>query len=291
MKRFIFVFTSLLLAASPSMAGQQVGSVVALRGSVTIERPGARLDAKLKSGVELQDTVQTALISRAKLLFIDDSVLTLGDNSRMSIKEFIHSSSDRGKSIFNLLDGKMRAVVGKTRFQVETPTAIAAARGTVIYFEVGKIGTRYYTRIICLEGVVDVNSRVAGDDGTLELIQGQSVTIMEGERIRLPGAAAASPVTLQPTKSTNLVPAAAGVPVDQVTDTTPAGKVPGLDAARSPAELQSPLTPEIKVPTITMSEITPPPDPGPTAPPPVIPIAGQQQPPVQPAGVTIRLNF
>lgn len=263
MKLFFFMFASLLLVISPAMAGQQMGSVVALRGSVAIERPGSRLEARIKSGIELQDTVQTAAASRAKLLFLDDSVLTMGDNSRMNIKEFIHNSGDRGKSIFNLLDGKMRAVVGKTKFQVETPTAVAAARGTVINFEVGKIGNRYYTKIICLEGSVEVFTKVPGDKGSLELVQGESVTIMEGEPLGLPG-------TTGTTSAIHQLSIA-----DQAT-------------ARVDTSIG---VPEINVPKMTLPEILPLPGPGPDILLPVIPIAGQQQPPVQPTGVVIRLNF
>ena len=39
-----------------------------------------------------------------------------------------------GHRYFNLLEGKMRSVVGKTKLQIHTPTAVAAARGTVIFF-------------------------------------------------------------------------------------------------------------------------------------------------------------
>ena len=73
--------------------------------------------------------------SRTKMRFIDDSILTLGENSRVSIKEYIYSKDKGGKSIFNLLDGKMRSVVGKTRFEIHTPTAVAAARGTIILLQ------------------------------------------------------------------------------------------------------------------------------------------------------------
>jgi hypothetical protein len=284
MKRFLCIGAGLLLSAATARAGQQVGSVVALRGAVAIERSGSRLEAKIKSGVELQDTVQTAATSRAKLLFIDDSVLTLGDNSRMSIKEFIHSSSDRGRSIFNLLDGKMRAVVGKTKFQVETPTAIAAARGTVIYFEVGKIGNRYYTKIICLEGAVEVRSRVAGDTAVVELNAGNSIIIMEGEPLRVSGS------------SGNAAPGGSGSETPQVVQSGISSLPGGVQMislgdqtiARNDTSIGGP---EIQVPAVTITDIMPAPRPGPDTPPPVIPITGQQQPPVQPAGVKIQIGF
>ncbi|HIJ97279.1 MAG TPA: FecR domain-containing protein [Desulfuromonadales bacterium] len=154
-----------LLTAGLAYA-EPVASVVAVRGQATIERSAKTITAQPKLGIELQDTVATAPAGRVKLLFIDDSVLTLAEKTRMSVESFIHSRSDRGKSLFNLLDGKMRAVVGKTRFEVKTPTVVAAARGTVILFEVGHRNGRPYTRVTCLEGIVDVHPRTETAGGT-----------------------------------------------------------------------------------------------------------------------------
>ncbi len=286
MKQLPGIILLLAFLAAPAQAAQQVGSVVAMRGSVAIERPSGRVEAKVKSAFEFQDTVVTSAASRAKLLFVDDSVLTLGDSSRMNIKEFIHSSGDRGKSIFNLLDGKMRAVVGKTRFQVETPTAVAAARGTVIYFETGKIGKRYYTKIICMEGVVEVRSKVPGDTAVAELEEGDSITVMEGERLGLSGSTGKLSSNSQSSNMTPVVPAAADVPVEQAEVLRT-----GLADQAIARNNTSIGLPEIRVPVVTLSEIMPPPIPGSELPFPVVPVAGQQQLPVQPAGVTIHINF
>jgi ferric-dicitrate binding protein FerR (iron transport regulator) len=146
------------LSAVTTASAEPVASVVAVRGKATIERGAKKLDAQPKLGIELQDTVSTAEGARAKLLFIDDSVLTLAEKSRMNVDTFIHSRSDRGKSLFNLIDGKMRAVVGKTRFEVKTPTVVAAARGTVILFDTSILDGEPFTRVTCLEGIVELRS-------------------------------------------------------------------------------------------------------------------------------------
>lgn len=157
---------------------EPVASVVVVRGKATVERGAKKLNAQPKLGIELKDTVATAEGGRVKLLFIDDSVLTLAEKSRMSVDTFIHSRSDRGKSLFNLLDGKMRAVVGKTLFEVKTPTVVAAARGTVILFDVGTLNGKSFTRVTCLEGIVDVRSLTA-TTGTKPVIlsPGQSIVV------------------------------------------------------------------------------------------------------------------
>ncbi len=189
MKRIIFIVVMFCVALQfgeniATAASDEVGTIVALRGTARISRGQTSLDAKVKNPIKLQDSITTGEGSRAKLLFIDDSVLTLADKSRLVIKDFVHSKENKGQSIFNLLDGKMRAVVGKTKFEVQTPTAVAAARGTVIFFEVGEMAGHTFTRIVCLEGTVDV--RGVGITGNILLTPGMTITIVQGEPLPTP---------------------------------------------------------------------------------------------------------
>lgn len=177
----------LVFAVAGTVFAEPVAAVVAVRGKATVERGGKRLDAQPKLGIELQDLVATSEGGRVKLLFIDDSVLTLAEKSRMSVDTFIHSRSDRGKSLFNLLDGKMRTVVGKTRFEVKTPTVVAAARGTVILFDVGSQNGQQFTRVSCLEGIVEVRS-LTSPPGTSQVMlsPGQSILVISGQPMPTP---------------------------------------------------------------------------------------------------------
>jgi len=188
MKLYIAAVCSMvLLVMSGTASAEPIAAVVAVRGSATVERAGKTLTAQPRLGIELQDTVATAVGGRVKLLFIDDSVLTLAEKTRMSVDTFIHSRTDRGTSLFNLLDGKMRAVVGKTKFEVKTPTVVAAARGTVILFDVGMENGQPFTRITCLEGIVDVRSLtgVVGAPAVM-LSPGQSMVVMNGQPLPTP---------------------------------------------------------------------------------------------------------
>jgi hypothetical protein len=187
MKTFITAILSVLVLTVTAAFAEPVASVVVVRGKATVERGAKKLDALPKLGIELQDTVATAEGGRIKLLFIDDSVLTLAEKSRMNVDTFIHSRSDRGKSLFNLLDGKMRAVVGKTKFEVKTPTVVAAARGTVILFDVGILNGQPFTRITCLEGIVDVRSLTAAEGTAPTMLSpGQSIVVIAGQPIPTP---------------------------------------------------------------------------------------------------------
>lgn len=195
MKTFITAVCSGLIFVAATAFAEPVASVVAVRGKALVERGAKKLDAQPKLGIELQDSVSTSEGGRVKILFIDDSVLTLAEKSRMSVDTFVHSRTDRGKSLFNLLDGKMRAVVGKTKFEVKTPTVVAAARGTVILFEVGTINGRPFTRVTSLEGIVDVRKPTdeEGAAATFMLSPGESILVMAGQ-------AMPAPIRLTPTE-------------------------------------------------------------------------------------------
>jgi hypothetical protein len=170
------------LAVSNACADeQQIGKFVQLRGTATIERGKSQLPALVKGGVLASDIITTSKTSRAKILFIDDSVLTMSDNSKLVVREFIYAKGKEGKSVFNLLDGKMRSVVGKTKFEVHTPTAVAAARGTVIYFEVGKVNNQAYSKVICLEGNVQIRNVVSTVAGQVILTPGTMVIVRANE--------------------------------------------------------------------------------------------------------------
>lgn len=180
------VFLTLIMISITVHADDDVGKIVALRGKAMVQRDTKSLDAQVKMGIKPRDNIKTGAGGRVKLLFIDESVLTLGDNSKLSVKEFVYNKAKEGKSIFNLIDGKMRTVVGKTKFEVQTPTAVASARGTVIYFDVGMINNKAYTEIVCLEGTVVVTSILPTITGQIVLKPGTMVILKEGEALPQP---------------------------------------------------------------------------------------------------------
>lgn len=166
-------------AATP--ANDDAGTMVAVKNHAIIAREGREIDAKAKDDILSIDTVSTLEASRAKMLFRDDSVLTLGENSKVIIKEYMYREGKRGKSVFDLIDGKMRAVVGNTEFEVHTPTAVAAARGTVILFDTTKKHGKDCTTCIGIEGKVDVKSRDHNDHGSVILEPGKMTVVCAGE--------------------------------------------------------------------------------------------------------------
>jgi len=99
------------------------------------------LRVKLHDHVLFKDVIQTHHESRTRAFFQDDSMLTVGENSRVEINEYVYDPDQNNRrAIVKLMEGQVRALVSKvfkangSRFEVHTPSAVAAARGT--YFTV-----------------------------------------------------------------------------------------------------------------------------------------------------------
>src|SRR3972149_8967136 len=109
MRLFMNKITLLLIIISffafigAAFAEENIGKVLALKGKAVVERDKEKITAKKNQSLLLKDTVSTMKASRTKMRFIDDSILTLGENSKVAIKEYIYSKEKGGKSIFNLL--------------------------------------------------------------------------------------------------------------------------------------------------------------------------------------------
>jgi len=182
-KRLISVLCSLLavliagtVAVMPAAAADKAGDVVSVRGKAVIERKAGKEDARVASALMESDNIVTRDKARVKMLFRDDSILTLGANSKLVIKKYLYSpESKRAESIYELADGRLRSVVGSSGFKVTTPTAFAAARGTVFTIAYNtETGT---TEITVLEGMVEVRNINAEIAGTQVVAAGQSTTV------------------------------------------------------------------------------------------------------------------
>ena len=81
----LFILPVELNAANPD---DSIGSVVAIRGKVTAADPeGSIRKLSLKSKIYLKDTLKTEKRSRLQVMFIDNTIVSLGPNSEMIISD------------------------------------------------------------------------------------------------------------------------------------------------------------------------------------------------------------
>lgn len=139
------------LAMGAERGTDGIGFYTAVLGQASVTHPGGGrvLPVKLHDEVLFKDVIQTQDESRTKALFQDDSMLTVGENSRVEIDEYIYNPEKNVRqAIVKLMQGQVRALVSKvfkangSRFEIHTPSAVAAARGTyfTVWVENGQSG-------------------------------------------------------------------------------------------------------------------------------------------------------
>jgi hypothetical protein len=121
----------ILMFAATSLASNNAGQVLAVKKDVYRIRGNAQDNAKPKMDIAMKDAVATDKDSRTKLFFNDDSILNLGELSKVEVEEYLYSpEKQRSKSVYRLIDGSVKVIVGRSDLEVHTASAVAAARGT-----------------------------------------------------------------------------------------------------------------------------------------------------------------
>ncbi len=150
----LICLSMMFMGTTASYAGTEAGQVLSVKKNVYVVRDNRKHDAKPQMSVMLKDAVETDEKSRTKLFFTDDSIINLGETSRIVVEEYLYSpEKQRSKSIYRLIDGSLKVVVGRSDLEIHTPTSVAAARGTVIYIGVDRDADgNLFTWMIVTEG-------------------------------------------------------------------------------------------------------------------------------------------
>ena len=165
---------AILCLGTTVRADEPVGHVAAIEGGAEALHSGTTAWAPLAAGdgILLGDRLRTLADGRMKLLLRDDSVLTLGASSELTIDEQV-VGTQAPASRFGLAVGTLRAVVTErygtpgARFEVETPTAIAGVRGTG--FIASYDAAKEQTVVVGLFDTTFVRSRVEADSQSTRL--------------------------------------------------------------------------------------------------------------------------
>ena len=154
--------------ASASEAGDSIGEVAAVEGQTVVIRGTERQAEPLSVGSPLyqRDIVRTQDDSKAKLVFDDDSIVTLGENTTLEITEYVYSpETGQRSSLLTVAEGIFRAVIDQivpdSRFEVHTLTTVASVRATDWMAE----ATPDATAVVALTGAVRGSQRERGGAG------------------------------------------------------------------------------------------------------------------------------
>jgi hypothetical protein len=142
-----------LLTTSVAVAGL-AGHVTAQSGRVEVQRSGQREFAALAglgrepARVKVGDRVRTGADGRLELQWADGTRLALAPKTSLVVRKYRFDSKVKAQtSLFRLDVGKIwtrvsHELLGDSRFEVETPDAVAAVRGTIFSVETGADGTQ-----------------------------------------------------------------------------------------------------------------------------------------------------
>lgn len=147
MKTSVILFSLLTLALmipSGAKAADPVGSVVAVEGRVSA---AAGSSAKIRAlavsdPIHLNDVIKTAEGAKLQILFTDDTLFAMGENSKATINEYLFNPAEKkkngmgismGMGIFRVITGKI-TTLNPERFSLKSTRATIGIRGCELGF-------------------------------------------------------------------------------------------------------------------------------------------------------------
>ena len=127
-----------VLAFSGSFAdAAEIGQVKVAKGQVDVERKGQTTPAKVGMRLETADIVRTGADGSVGITMADNSLLSAGPNSILSLDRFDYDpTTNQGRFDTHLQKGSLSVISGRMAKQspdamtVRTPSAILGVRGT-----------------------------------------------------------------------------------------------------------------------------------------------------------------
>jgi hypothetical protein len=126
---------TLISRCATAFAQATVGEVTSITGIAKLVRGGSEMDLAPSMPVEVRDRLSTAPEAKLTVTFRDGSKLTLSESSSYTIDGYEMAATARRQAEIELWAGHLRAIVnlgagGVPDFEVHTPNAISAVRGT-----------------------------------------------------------------------------------------------------------------------------------------------------------------
>lgn len=135
----VFLFSALI---TYSQNTESIGTLKDPGGTCEIERNAGKMDCKEGGEVFIDDAFTLGSNSGVTISFIDETKITLGENSYLEVDEFVFNPKER-KNITKILKGKMRATINtyqdrNSDVEFKTANAVAGVKGTILYIDADK---------------------------------------------------------------------------------------------------------------------------------------------------------
>lgn len=155
-----------------------VAKITAMDGDVTVNRDNKSLPAKIGFNLQKEDKVITGKNARAQLVFSDNTIISLGKNSTISVEDYVFAVGKKPKATFKFGSGVFKSISGKisklnpTKYKLETKSASIGIRGTIVGLELSDQEELY----MVLDGKIEV---INGSQRTF-LSKGRQMTFRNG---------------------------------------------------------------------------------------------------------------
>ena len=179
----VLVLGLLSLLADATAHAQQaksLGHVTGLEGNVTVLRQGkfAPEPLTLQKPVFQEDIIDTDRASKVRITLTDATVISLAEQSRLELKQFSYDARQQTRSgrlaiSLGIFRAILKEMIASSNFEVTTPTAVAAIRGTDLMGEIAADSTA----IVVLEGTVAVSNVRPEFRGLSTLTPGMGTTV------------------------------------------------------------------------------------------------------------------
>lgn len=179
---FMLLIVVLIFMSHALAIVQRVAVVDSITGSAKLIRDGEGAPLSLKVGqlVHAGDVIRTGPDGSVELRWArwaGAMRIKIGPNTKFTVKRAVtNRSTGVEESRLRVDEGSIwvrlrRALAGKSKFEVETPTAVAAVRGTIFRVTVRSDGT---SEVSVWKGTVSVE---AGKGGAVTVSDGASVVV------------------------------------------------------------------------------------------------------------------
>lgn len=171
----ILIYILLLLTRGflQAQTSDDVAIILKSKGNVQIKKEQAKNWSNADRGVRLDsgDMVKTSENSLAAIMFTDDkSLIKIRDNSTVSIRGKRVNDSISKRIVCSLGNFWVKVSQQKSKLLVETPSGVAAVKGTEFY---GVVDSEGNTTIVVIDGIVQLLNKLgevlvkAGQSGRL----------------------------------------------------------------------------------------------------------------------------
>jgi hypothetical protein len=163
-KIIITSFTLLIFSSAHSFSKEMIGVIAAGIGEIQNQKKETLVTG---SKIYFGDSVIVKTKSNAQILLMDETTITVGENSELTIDEFVYDPKSKvGKIVSNIKIGTVKIITGEISKQntdnlvIKVPTGSVGARGTE------------FAVVIESDGKSTIVLLGPGPDNTLGLIPG-----------------------------------------------------------------------------------------------------------------------